>query len=34
MKGEHLPAHVGVWNVKFDVALNAQLNRLTDFSLM
>jgi hypothetical protein len=34
MKGEQLPAHGSVWKAEFDVALDAQLDRLTDFSWM
>jgi hypothetical protein len=34
MEGEQLPAHGGVGKAKVDVALDAQLDRLTDFSLM
>jgi hypothetical protein len=34
MKGEQLPAHGSVWKAEFDVALDAQLDRLTDFSRM
>jgi hypothetical protein len=32
MEGKELSAHGGVGKVKVDVTLDAQLNRLTDFS--
>ncbi len=34
MEGEQLPAHGGVGKAKVDVALDAQLDRLTDCSRM
>jgi hypothetical protein len=34
MKGASLPTHGGVGKTKFDAALDAQLERLTDLSLM
>jgi hypothetical protein len=34
MEGASLPTHGGVGKAKVDVALDAQLERLTDLSLM
>lgn len=34
MEGEQLPAYGSVWKAELDVALEAQLERLTDFSRM
>jgi hypothetical protein len=34
MEGEEFPARGGVGKTKFDAALDAQLERLTDLSLM